>query len=221
MITLNRPCVCLVTDRRRLAAGGRTIRDQLVVLEQQLDGAIEAGVDLIQLRERDLEAATLRDLARRVVARAGGRTRVLINDRADVAVAARAHGVHLRGDGPRIAEVRDLGPDSWVVGRSVHSVEGARSHSGADYLIFGTVFPTASKPAGSVIAGLDGLRSTASATPTPVLAIGGVTLGNVAACRSAGAAGVAAIGLFLSDPRGMVRAIRELWIANEPGHGST
>ena len=218
-MTLPAPCICLVTDRRGLAPDARTTRDEVLALERQLDEAMGAGVDLIQLRERDLDAATLCALAVSVVARAPARTRLVVNDRADVALAARAAGVHLPADGPDAARVRTLGPAGWLVGRSVHSAEAAREAAGADYLIFGTVFRSRSKPGDAPVAGLDALREAATATSRPVLAIGGVTPATVGECQRAGAAGIAAISVFF--PRGRtpdslgaaeaVAALRRAW----------
>jgi thiamine-phosphate pyrophosphorylase len=208
------PCVALVTDRRRLSPEARTTRDQVSALERWLVDAIEAGVDLIQLRERDLDAALLRDLSRRVAARARGTaTRVLINDRADVAEAAGADGVHLRADGPPAARVRALHA-GWVIGRSVHGVEEARGAS-EDYLLFGTVFASHSKPTGWVVGGLDGLREVVAASPVPVLGIGGIDPARARACAGAGAAGVAGISVFLPEGRaagslGVTRALEAL-----------
>lgn len=218
------PCFCLVTDRRATDPGGRTIVAQLRSLEHVLDEAIDAGIDLIQIRERDVEAGALCAFTRRVVARAAGTsTRVVVNDRADVALAAGAAGVHLRSDGPSPAHVRALGGPAWVVGKSVHSALDATAAAAdaADYLLFGTVFPSASKAPNAPVAGVAALRGAATAAGTvPVLAIGGITVERAIACRDAGAAGVAAIGLFLPpglarDARGpaaAVRALRDAWV---------
>jgi thiamine-phosphate pyrophosphorylase len=194
------PCVYLVTDRRRLSPDARTTREQVSALERWLDDAIEAWVDVIQLRERDLDAVVLRDLAARVVARARGTaTRVVVNDRADVAQAAHADGVHLRADGAPPARVRALDP-GWLIGRSVHRAGDARE-TAADYLLFGTMFASASKPPGWVVGGLDGLRAVVDASSVPVVAIGGIDPAGARACAEAGAAGVAGIGVFL--PQGL------------------
>lgn len=177
--------ICLVTDRRRAD-----------VLEQARRG-VEAGVDLFQIRERDLEARALASLVSAVVGIARGSTmRVVVNDRLDVALACGAGGVHLRGDSIPVAAARRLAPRGFLVGRSVHTVAEASQSAGADYLIAGTIFPTASKPISIEYLGVDGLRAVVQAAPAPVLAIGGMTVERYASVRSAGAAGVAAIGLF-------------------------
>ena len=219
------PCFCLVTDRRATEPAARTTVAQPRSLERLLDEAIDAGIDLIQIRERDLEAGVLNAFTRRVVARAAGlATRVLVNDRADVALTAGAAGVHLKSDGPSPARVRALGGEAWVVGKSVHSgreASAAVAGNAADYLLFGTVFPSASKGFGAPVAGVDALQHAATdAGAVPVLAIGGITVERAIACRDAGAAGVAAIGLFLPPgrardalgPAAAVRALRDAWV---------
>jgi thiamine-phosphate diphosphorylase len=216
VIRLPAPCLYLVTDRRLVAPGARTIAAELRALEAWIDRAVGAGVDVVQIRERDLDAARLADLAAAVRVRARGtRTRVLVNDRADVALAARADGVHVRADGPALARVRALGPRRWIIGRSVHSLTEVRSHQSADYLLFGMVFPSATKGRGAPAQGLPALRRAAAASRTPVLAIGGMTVARARAAIAAGAAGVAAIGLFLPAGRvpgalGPARAVAAL-----------
>jgi len=197
----------------------RTLRDEILGLERHLDTACEAAVDIVQVRERDLDAATLCALVRRLVERATPATRVVVNDRADVALVAGAAGVHLRADGPPAARVRTLQLPPWIVGRSVHTSAEAAQAGDLDYLLCGTVFPSASKPADAPIGGLDALRETCAVARPPVLAIGGITPARVAACREAGAAGVAAIGVFLPvgrtagalGPVAAAAALRKAW----------
>jgi thiamine-phosphate pyrophosphorylase len=215
--------VYLVTDRRQLAPGARTVRDELAALERWLDEAMAAGVDVIQIRERDLDAAALSACAGRVATRARGtRTTVLVNDRADVALAAGAAGVHLRAAGPPEARVRALGPAGWVVGRSVHDLDEARAHDAADYLLFGTMFAGGSKPDGAPVQGLPGLARVVAVSRIPVIAIGGIDPARAGACAAAGAAGVAGIGVFLPSGRapgglGPARATAALRAAGEGG----
>jgi thiamine-phosphate pyrophosphorylase len=185
----------LVPDRRRLAPAARTVADEVRALEALIDAAASAGLDAIQIRERDLPARTLRALAARAVDRAAGSAAsIIVNDRADVAVAAGAAGVHLRADGPASAEVRARFA-LRIVGRSTHR-PAEPAAAGADYLFFGPIFATESKP-GSPAAGLEALRAAVAAADRPVLALGGVTAATAAACVAAGAAGIAGIGLFL------------------------
>ena len=190
--------ICLVTDRRRLSAGPEAV-DRLVDLAA---AAVQAGIDLIQVRERDLDAGALAALVSRCLAVAvGSRTKVLVNDRADVAAAMGANGVHLRGDSISVPAVRTLlGPDA-VIGRSVHSADEAGTAArtgGIDYLIFGALYPTPSKEEGHRLATLDELRAASrAALGVPVLAIGGITVQRAVELARAGAAGVAGIGLFV------------------------
>ena len=194
--------ICLVTDRRRLTSSeGPASVDRLVDL---VCAAAQAGVDMIQLRERDLSARDQFTLARHCLegVRETG-CRVLVNDRVDIALAAAADGVHLRGDSFDGAAARALAGKRFMIGRSVHGEAEAGDRATArdlDYLLFGTVFPTASKPALDAAAGLDELAKAVAAASLPVLAIGGITLGNAGAVVRAGAAGIAAIGLFIPPP---------------------
>jgi thiamine-phosphate pyrophosphorylase len=218
---LPRPWLCLVTDRSLVAPDARTPAAELAALERWLDEALNADLDLIQLRERDLDARALAQLARGLVERrAAGRVRLLVNDRADVALAAGADGVHLRADGPPVAPVRALSSSRWMVGRSVHTLDEIREHATADYLLFGTVFPGGSKGDAARTQGLDALARAAAASVVPLLAIGGVTPERSAAVVAAGAAGVAAIGAFLPAGRhpgalGPVRAAEAFRAAME------
>ena len=185
-----------VTDRLRF---GLSI-DELVA---RAATAVRAGVDVIQIRERDLPDGQLAALVRRVAGvTAGTSTRVLVNDRADIAIAAGAAGVHLRADSPPASRVRAAfaGASALVIGRSVHSlaeVDAAISDGGCDYLLFGTVYPSEGKPAGHPVAGLEALAQVCVRSPLPVIAIGGITERNARFVRDAGAAGFAAVGLFM------------------------
>jgi len=196
-----RPLLCLVTDRAQLcgqAAGG----EPLAAVAAQVGAAARAGVDLIQIRERDLPARDLLHLVRRCLDAAQGTgSRIVVNDRLDVALASGAHGVHLRGDSPEAGRVRAIVPPGFLVGRSVHGEAEAVAASGRgdlDYLILGTLYESASKPPGHPRLDLGDCQRIARAVTLPVLAIGGITLDRIPAVLQAGAAGVAAIGLFVS-----------------------
>ena len=166
---------------------------------QRIGAAARAGTHLIQIRQPQLEALALSRLVERALrAIEGTAARLLINDRADVALAAGAHGVHLRGDSMAAARVRAIAPPAFVIGRSVHSIDeaaAAERDGGLDYLLFGTVFSSASKP-GAAVAGVETLARACAAVALPVLAIGGMTASTLAPVARAGAAGFAAIGLF-------------------------
>jgi thiamine-phosphate diphosphorylase len=190
--------LCLVTDRRRLAGAGATPDGARRCLVAQARHAVEAAIDLIQVRERDLPASELSAIVREMldVAR-GTRTRVIVNDRLDVALACGADGVQLRGDSVTPCTARRLAPKSFLIGRSVHSVEEAGSANEADFLIAGTVFPTVSKDESAPLLGVDGLQAIVQRARVPVLAIGGVTAATAGRIARVGAAGCAAIGLFM------------------------
>lgn len=197
--------LCVVTDRR-----GADVLDQA-------RRAAAAGIDLFQIRERDLEARALASLVSAVLdAVRRSRMRVVVNDRVDVALACGADGVHLRADSIGVADVRRLAPRPFIVGRSVHSPDEAAASAGADYLIAGTVFPTTSKPDATSWLGVAGLRSVVQASPSPVLAIGGISRERFADVAAAGAAGVAAIALFARGPlHDIVESARRLFDSPE------
>lgn len=183
-----------VTDRRRFHLScddlvGRAVR------------AAAGGVACIQVRERDLPDDALARLVRDVVrAVAGTNAKVLVNDRADIAIAAGAGGVHLPADSVPASRLRQIVPSTFLLGRSVHTldeVDRAVADGGCDYLMFGTVFPSPSKPAGHPVAGLDGLRAACARSPLPVIAIGGMIDARAADVASAGAAGLAGVGMFM------------------------
>src|SRR5579862_8874797 len=128
-----------ITDRAQLKSP----------LEEKIAQAMDAGVDWIQIREKDLTARQLLALAERAVAKArhAGSTRVVVNDRIDVALAASAHGVHLTTRSLPIAEVRRIVPEGFLIGKSCHSLADAEAaeSTGADYILLGPIFPTPSK----------------------------------------------------------------------------
>ena len=205
----------LVTDRRRLA-GDVPLEKARRCLLRQVEWAVEACIDCIIVRERDLEARDLADLTIAIVGRTRGTsTRVVVNDRVDVAIATGADGVHLRGDSMVPAVVRRMAPSEFLIGRSVHSVRESQSAADVDYLIAGTVWSSASKSEGHQLLGLDGFSDVARATRVPVLAIGGVTVDRVGEIAKAGGAGIAAIGFFMGDTSAPCRAVQLSAIATE------
>jgi len=171
---------CYVTDRRQGDAVAHSIR------------AVADGVDIIQVREKDLSGAELFDLVCRIRdAAASTKTKVLVNGRLDIALIASLDGVHLPGDGLPAAQVR---PHVRTLGVSCHSLEEAiqAERDGVDYIFFGPVFETPGKKS----VGIEALRRIAQSVKLPVLAIGGVTPENAADVIEAGAAGIAAIRMF-------------------------
>jgi thiamine-phosphate pyrophosphorylase len=186
------PVLCFITDRRRCGALWQT------ALVAQVGEVARAGVHLVQVRERDLDGGPLTQLVAACVdAVRGTPTRIVVNDRLDVALAAGAHGVHLRGDSFDATRIRVMAPRPFLVGRSVHSLADVQAcDCGAlDYQIFGTVFETGSKP-GRRAAGVSMLAAAASATSLPVLAVGGMTRQRIAEVLAAGGSGAAGIRMF-------------------------
>lgn len=219
-MSLKPPVLCLVTDRMRLVRAGRSDPGPLLEL---IAAAADTGCDLVQIREADLGDRALGRLVERAVdCTRPTRTRIVVNDRVDVALAHGADGVHLKSGSVPAARLRPHVPGDWIVGRSIHSPdEGARAAAagGLDYVLLGPVFRTASKP-GRRPLGTAALRRAAAALPVPVLGIGGVTTDNVRLVAGSGAAGAAAIGLFAAlageaheDFRRVVDTIRALWTA--------
>lgn len=171
------------------------------VLEQAV-AAASSGIDMIQLREKNLSARNVFELTSEVVAAVeGSGCRVIVNDRADIAVAAGAHGVHLTSVSLNAETVREAFGDALIIGVSAHGLDeiAAASLGRADYVTFSPVFETASKLRYGPPQGLGKLEEAVRvAGRMPVIALGGVDSANAGSCRDAGARGVAAIGLFRS-----------------------
>jgi thiamine-phosphate pyrophosphorylase len=192
--------ICLVTDRRRRSP-----------VEQAREAAA-AGIDIIHVRERDLEAGDLCALAAAIVSvTRGSATRVVVNDRVDVALASGADGVHLRGDSMPAVRVRAMVPRGFLICSAVHTAAEAVAAAGAsDYLVAGTVFSTGSKPGLGTFLGLEGLQAVAQAVSVPVLAIGGMSVERAGEVAATGARGLAAIGLFADAHRPIKEVVRQV-----------
>lgn len=167
--------------------------------------AIAGGVDIVQLRDKEESGAALLGMASALVDVAGTAAIVLVNERADVAVASGAHGVQLGEAAMPTVAVRPILPEGSIIGRSVHSVDGAiqAENSGADFLLAGTMFATRSHP-GEEPSGPGLLtRIRAAGVQSPLLAIGGITADNVSQVIEAGADGAAVITAILAseDPQ--------------------
>ena len=195
--------LCLVTDRS-LVTG---------TLEEAVETCLGAGLKAVQLREKDLAARELFSMAsalRESTRRHGAK--LLVNDRADVALGVGADGVHRAGTSLPVSALRaicsppigpPLGPPGFLIGASVHSVAEALAAEaeGADFLLFGPVYDTPSKREYGPPQGLSALERLASAVRLPVFAVGGVTPARVAEVVRAGASGVAVIAAILGAAR--------------------
>jgi thiamine-phosphate pyrophosphorylase len=226
-VTDRKPILCYVTDRRSLQAAAAS-KDSLELLLEKIELAAAAGIDWIQLREKDLSGKQIASLTREALRRVSRQashtrppTRILVNDRLDVVIAEQAGGVHLGENSLPADQAKHLllaSPvaqssfQDFLVGVSCHSPEAAKSaaFAGADYIFFGPIFATPSKAAFGAPQGLARLAEVCTSVTIPVLAIGGITLENAPACLSAGASGIAAIRLFQdsADPASVIRALR-------------
>ena len=220
--------LCYVTDRRALRVANPA--ESVVALTRKIEEVAAAGVDWVQVREKDLTTSELASLTRqslRIAAKPSAKhasiVRILVNDRLDVAIAERANGVHLGEKSLPVAEAKRLVQsalrhhaidESFLIGVSCHSLEAAEAaeRDGVDYIIFGPVFATPSKLAFGMPQGLARLARACRTVAIPVIAIGGITLDNAESCIAAGAAGVAAIRLFQDpvDPAGAIQRLRQL-----------
>ncbi len=208
-LNLQKPIIYLITSGATTPDSTPASEDFLNVLAL-IRSAIHARIPLIQLREKNLPACTLYELTQRSAEITRGTdTRLLVNDRADIARAAGADGCHLstRSLEPPIIR-RTFGPD-FLICVSTHSLAEAQSarDDGADFAVFGPVFDTPSKSIYGAPVGIEALREVALAlSPFPILALGGITHENVPDALRAGASGVAAIRL-LSDPSNLDSAV--------------
>lgn len=207
---ISEPLVYLITDRAMMPGAGDN--EKIEALIDLIDRAIRAGVDMMQIRERDLSARAVFHLASEAsrLARSEG-VAVLVNDRADIAASVGA-GVHLTTRSMKAEVVRAAFGADMLIGVSTHNIDEAiaAERGGADFIVFGPVFETESKKNYGPPVGLDALREAASRVSIPVVALGGITRNNFTGAIDAGAAGIAAISLFVKsdDLSGIVEEIK-------------
>ena len=215
-LNLPQPCLCLVTDRK--------VGDQRTMIER-IGEAVAGGVDVVQLREKDLPGSDLLRLADSIKRTIKGRALLIINERADVAVAAAADGVQLGEEALPVAPVRRIVGPQALIGRSVHSPDGAlrAQAEGASFLVVGTMYATGSHPDANpcgpgLIRQISQLLEQHS-TPLPLIGIGGITAANLGEVIEAGASGVAVIGSILAspDPRSAAQELKMAMIDAYPG----
>lgn len=207
MHPLPTPCLCLVTDRRLCGADS---------LEEKVAAAVSGGVDMVQLREKNLPGGELLKLALKLRSITKGKALLVINDRLDVALAAGGDGLHLPEDSLSIHDARRVVPSQFLLGKSVHDLAAASAAAGegADYLVLGTTFATSSKP-GADTGGTDRVSKVTLLVDAPVLAIGGVDSHNVTSVMDAGAQGIAVVSAILGaqDPERATRELKQSMIA--------
>ncbi len=203
MSILPEPCLCLVTDRRLVPAGD---------LPARIAQAVSGGVNLVQLREKDLAGGDLLVLASEIQDALSGSAPLIVNERVDVARSAGASGVQLGEAALSPAHARRVLCADSLIGRSVHSVEGAMQaeRDGADFLLVGTMFASSSHP-GEEPSGTDLIARITSRCSIPIIGIGGINAGNAAQVMDAGATGVAVISAILAapDPGEAARLIKQ------------
>src|SRR5215475_5898799 len=221
-----KPVVCYVTDRRSLPLALSS--DAIPMLLRSIESVAAAGADWIQIREKDLCGGETLELTRAALKKLRAhRTRIIVNDRVDVALIAGAGGVHLSENGFSVSDARRLcdrfahdsgKPLGFLIGVSCHSLGAAlgATRDGADYITFSPIFHTPSKAFYGPPQGVERLRKVCQAVQIPVIALGGITPENVLSCYEAGAAGAAAIRLFqdATDLPAIVRSMRSPGIAS-------
>lgn len=202
--SIPQPTLCLVTDRRLCLD---------MPLVEKVALAVEGGVNMVQLREKDLPGGRLLKLALEIRETVSDRALLIINERVDVALACGADGIHLGEEALSSSAARHIVGEDLLIGRSVHDMERAikAQGQGSDYLIAGTVFATGSHP-GFKPSGVSVMKEMASAVRIPYLGIGGINASNAAEVIDAGASGVAVISAILASDRPGELA-RELWEA--------
>jgi thiamine-phosphate pyrophosphorylase len=226
-VAFRRPILCYVTDRTALHGGSLSAVDKV---RDKIRNGADAGVDWIQIREKDLptrELLTLAGDAVRIAHAVSDGPRVILNDRLDIALAAGADGVHLGGESTAFADViqwcrRGNAPPGFLIGVSCHGLEEAREaeRAGASYVFFGPVYDTPSKRSFGSPQGITRLTRVCEGVRIPVIAIGGMTEKNAAETLRAGAAGIAAIRLFQESEdaeslRSVVQRLRQSLARNQ------
>ena len=211
------PCLCLVTDRSIVDEGS---------LVSRVAEAVAGGVDMVQLREKDMPGGPLLELAVSLRDAIAGRALLIINDRADVAASVGAAGVQLGEEGLPVDAARQVLGTGALIGRSVHSETGASESAaqGCDFLMVGTLYSSATHP-GATPAGPSLVRRIGERCRLPLIGIGGITHTNASQVLAAGAVGVAVISSILGSPRPgeaarqIKQAMMEFWSTGKQAEG--
>ena len=211
---LPEPCLCLVTD-------STLVKDDLM---ERVAAAVRGGVDLVQLRAKDLPGGQLLDLSTGLLQALDGRAKLIINERADVALVAGADGVQLGERGLPVAAARKALGGQALIGRSVHSLDSAElaERDNASFLVVGTMFASRSHP-GEEPAGPKFMAQIAGLCRLPLIGIGGITPDNAAQVIDAGASGVAVITNILAagDPHAAAVRLKKVLMASWSARAST
>lgn len=207
-----KPLIYLITRGATSVQTTPTTKDFSQLL-RQVEAAVEAGIELLQIREKELRATVLYKLVFEAAAiTRGSATRLLVNDRSDIASAAGADGVHLTTQSLPTKVVRRVFGPGFLLGVSTHSLEEAAAAraEGGDFVVFGPVLETSSKRQYGEPVGLEALeRVVSELSPFPVFALGGIDVADVTACIRVGARGIAAIRM-LSDHSRLPRIVKEV-----------
>lgn len=211
-LDLPKPIIYLITSGTTTSNTTPDTEDFLQLLNL-VRAAVAAQIPLFQIREKNLSARLLYELTTKAAALVqGSATRLLVNDRADIALAAGADGVHLTSRSLPVSVVRATYGSQLMVGVSTHGIVEAEAacSGGADFVVFGPVFETESKRSFGEPQGISRLAEVVAAIPElPVIAIGGISIDNFADCLQTGAAGVAAIRL-LNDADSLESIVAEI-----------
>lgn len=189
-------------------------------IEEQAELALDGGATMIQLRDKKMSDRELYETACRLSSLCRSRGAVfVVNDRLDIALASRAHGVHLGKEDLPVSVARKIVPAGFLIGATAHSIEEGRAaeEQGADYVGIGAVFPTGTKNVVSVI-GVDGIRAIRKALSLPSVAIGGISEENAAEVLSAGVDGIAVVSSVVGRPdiAGAARRLAEKVFSGKP-----
>jgi len=212
MLNLPKPILYLIT-RGATTETTTPASEEFRKILQQVSAAVTAGIQLIQIREKQLTAQVLFELTARVVTIVrGSSTRVLVNDRADIAASSGADGVHLTTRSLTPDVIRKTFGAKFLIGASTHSLIEAQDagRQGADFAVFGPIFPSPSKEKYGPPLGLGKLSEAARELGSfPLIALGGISSNHVNECLLAGANGIAGITLF-SEPDSLASTVETI-----------
>jgi thiamine-phosphate pyrophosphorylase len=214
MMRLTKTKLCLITNRKLLTPThlSQNLDNSLDNLFQFCLQASEAGIDIIQIREKDLSAKELANFVTKLTSVIKN-TSILVNDRLDIALSCGANGVHLPSNSFPIKDVRKLVGDKFIISASTHSIKEAKqaSEQGADFILFSPIFDTPSKRAYGSPLGLELLKQAVNTVSSPIIALGGINSENASSVLQCSVAGLAAIRLFIttSNMKEIVNALKQ------------